>query len=313
MISLAEKNAIVEAFENGVKGMYQIVSDKYDVQKYMDEGNAQGVKDAVKGVQNVMIGNIPNGCSIPRLMMHVTPYGDGRVSYFKIKIINSVHSERKFSFDITITRENAFDRIFDFFYEMYYELIVDELVCKNLEKINDVLKQAVANAGVEYDIKVVSDMNSNGKKLLSLMDDEVVFVADTERVFSSEDLIVLLDAPTEEISEAVIQDHFNSLVEEIRLAQTTAQLVGVRGGALVAYVCDIPKRIRSATLIKKSCSKSIDKVNDRDKNGCLAYYLKDDVYAVVSFKEGVPEVVLSPFDINTFVNVDKDILAEVNI
>ena len=98
------------------------------------------------------------------------------------------------------------------------------------------------------------------------------------------------------------------MVDELRLAQTTAQLVNMQGGALVAYICGISKRVKPMTIIKSIYSENV--ATSGKKNG-IAYYLKDNVYAAINFTDGVPEVILSPFDINTFVNVDKDVLADI--
>lgn len=309
MINLEAKKAVVSEFEGKVKEFYPIVSAKYDVQKAMDESDVDTIKDCVKSVQNSMVGSIPEGLKIPEVITHVFAFGESKVTYFTIKVINKSSSPKKFAFSITVTSEKAFNVVFDFFYGVYLDLIVDELVTENLEKVNDVLQQVVANAGVDYNIKIVSDLGIDSKKkIVSFRDDEVVFVADSDKIFELEDVIVLFDEPVEYAPEKVIQDHFNSMVDELRLAQTTAQLVNMQGGALVAYICGISKRVKPMTIIKSIYSKNV--ATSGKKNG-IAYYLKDNVYAAINFTDGVPEVILSPFDINTFVNVDKDVLADI--
>lgn len=74
----------------------------------------------------------------------------------------------------------------------------------------------------------------------------------------------------------------------------------------MAYICDISKRLKPLTLIKKICSKNIEKL--RGSKDAVAYYFEDDVFALVERRDGNFTVVLSPFDVKTLRRVDVDVL-----
>jgi len=108
----------------------------------------------------------------------------------------------------------------------------------------------------------------------------------------------------------VIQKNYQEIVDELRTAQTTVQLVGIHGGMLASHVCDISKRIKPFTLIKKVCPKNVMKLTGNKDT--LAYYNKDNVFALVSRVDGEYAVTLSPFNTEDFTSSDVDVLQEIS-
>lgn len=312
MYNVDVKNELVAQLSESSTQLFDSVKDRYDLNTLMEDGSVSGVRDVIKNIQNIMIASIPEGISIPKVTMYVTASGDSTgsgIGIINIKVTNSLNSIKKFSFAVSLTKGKALSVAFDFLKNVYSILLVDELIESNLRRVNEVIHHACLEAGIEYVIRVVSPLGNEGKKIASLSDDEVTFVADDDAVLALDDIIVLLEGSTDEISEEVIQNHYNSLVEELSTVQTSVQLVGIHGGTLVSYVCSISKRVKPLTLIKKVCSKNVTKLNSTKDT--IAYYSKGDTFALVAQRDGNKEVILSPFDVNTLCKVDVDVLSEI--
>lgn len=307
MINAKLRDELLSQFKSGSREMFDSVKENYKLKEAMESNDVDSIRDIVKKVQLIMVANIPDGLKIPKTSLYVSPTGTDSISIVNITISNRISDEnKKFSYSSAVTKDNCIEKVFDFIQSVFVALIVDDLVNENLAKVNDVLAQAAAESGIEYEIKVVSSLGNEGKKIASMTDDKIVFVADEERVFSLENIIVLLDEPIELITSEVIEDHYQRIVEELSTAQTPEQLVGIHGGALVSYVCDISKRLKPVTLIKKICGKNISKIHgDKDT---IAYFFENDVYALIARRDGKFEVILSPFDVKTLHKVDVDVL-----
>ena len=309
MINAITKDEAISQFKNDTKDMFKSSRNNFDLNKHIEAGDVTGIRDVVKKIQSIMIACIPEGLNIPKVAMYVSAAGFDDISLINIKITNTIVSLRKFSYALTVTKDNSTEKIFDFLMNVYVALVIDELINENLSKVNDVLFQIVAESGIEYNIKIVSPLGNEGKVIAYISDDEIAFVADENKVFELNNIIVLMDGATDVISEEVIQDHYKTIVEEISTAQTTPQLVGIHGGALISYVCGISSRVKPITMIKKSCTKNVLKLSgDKD---AIAYFSKDDVYSIVARREGNFEILLSPFDVNTLCKVDYDVLGEI--
>lgn len=191
---------------------------------------------------------------------------------------------------------------------MYADLITDEMIEENLKIVNDVLEEVVNKAGVSYEISVVSPVGQQGKVLSSILDDKVVFVADTERAFELEDIMALQE-PDEDITEDMIASAIEDEVNIVSGCQTPEQLVAKHGGMLVSYVCNINKQIRPMTLIKKVCSKDVMRV--KGQNDTFAYYNNGEVFALLYRRDGEFEIALSPFDMKTLRKADFDVLGAI--
>ena len=285
--------------------------DRLDLEKAMASNDIDVVKRVIQDMQNIMVASIPEGIAVPEVSKFVTGSGStpDAISVVNIRIANKVNSERKFSFSIVVTGSKASDAAFDFMLSVYSALLVDTMASVNLIKVNDVVMKASEEAHLEYTIRVETSLGNEGKKIAALSDDEIVLVADEDRVFDVDELVILLDEPTEIISEEMINRVYDTVVNEFSAAQTPVLLVGMRCGSLLSYICDISKRVKPITYIKKVCNRNIFKLSGT-KN-CLAYYNKDGVYALIAVRDGDKEVVLTPFDVNTLVKVDVDVLAEV--
>jgi hypothetical protein len=306
MINAVTRDALVNEFQTGVTNMFEDVKGNYNIAEAMSSNSIDDVRAIVKKVQSLMIANIPQGRNAPKASLYISSSGVDEINVINITVANKISSSKSFSYQTSITKGKTIEKIVDFMKDVYTALLIDDLVCENLERVNEVLAEAVKDAGLSYGIRVVSTLGNDNKKIASMTDDEIVFVADPERVFTLDTIIVLLDEVDEVITEDVITSHYNSLVDDISQAQTPEQLVGIHGGALISYICDISKRLKPLTLIKRICSKNIEKL--RGSKDAVAYYLEDDVFALVERRDGNFAVVLSPFDVKTLRRVDVDVL-----
>lgn len=313
MFTKERKEELLSAYETAVSGMIDEAKGDFNLDDAMSANDVDKVKDIVTKVHKAMIANIPDEVGIPKVSLYVTSTSTSKdeITLVNITLGSKITASKPFKFITVVTKGNALRKVYDFMLSVYKALLIDELIEANLNRVNEVLKAATDEAKCGYEIEVVAPLGYEGKKIASISDDKVVFVADEERAFNLETIIVLLEEATETISDDVIQAQFTSLVEELEAIQTTVQLVGVHGGALVRHVCDISKRVKPITLIKKVTNKNVKNVQGKAK--AIAYYSEGNVFALVGRNADTPwDILLSPFDTETLVSVKADVLAAVN-
>lgn len=312
MFSVEDKKVIIEKFtKTAASNIDANMTD--DIDSFLKAGKVDLVKDCITKFQNNIICAIPEGVEVPSVSLYQSPLcsvDSDEIEIVALSLSNRINSTKKFKYTARVQAAGILQRLAEFFIPAYTELIVSSMVEANLERVNDILAQAAEEAGVPYKVSVISELGNEGKKVASLLDDEVVFVADEDRALSLNDLM-LLRVPNEEelITEDMIQNAYSALVEEIQKSQTPEQLVA-DPGSFLRYVCDISKHIKPATLVKALCGKNVEKLTG--KKDTLAYYMRDNVYALVAKRDGHLEVVLSPFDLSTFRKVDVDVLKEIS-
>lgn len=314
MVTANVKDELIKNYEEQVRDLIDNAQGDYDLDAAMSSDDATKAKEIVTKVHKAMIARVPSTVELPKVSLYVNctgTEGSDEISLVNITLGNKVTASKKFKFGTAITQGNATQKVYDFMMGVYQVLLVDGLIEENLSRVNEVLHDATTAANCNFSVKVVSPLGYEGKKIARISDDEVCFVVDEARAFALEDILVLLEGATDLVDEDTIKAHFNRLVEEFEGIQSTVQLVSIYGGALVAHVCDLSKRVKPITMIKKVSSKNV--ANVKGNSATTAYYSKDNVYALVGRTEGSPwEIVLSPFNTDTLVTVDDDILAEVN-
>ena len=309
MYSVEEKKNLLSDFiaradeSLGVAGMFG------DIQEAMRACDGAKVKYLVKKAVESITSAIPEGINVADAALYVNQSEfDGVIKLVDVTIRNKYSSDYKFKFKRQLVlSDNVVGELNDFLKCTYSELITDALVNANLVEVNEKLAEIGEKAGIGYTVKVVSPIVGEGKKIASITDTEVAFVADETRILSMSDILVFCK-PSELVSEEQIQEGFDAAVARFAQAQTTAQFVGIHE-PLVGYICDISKLVKAITLIKKVYSKNVKKL--RSDKETLAYYLEDGVYSVISVNADGKEVVLQPFNTETLEVVDVDVLANI--
>ena len=142
-----------------------------------------------------------------------------------------------------------------------------------------------------------------------MSDDTLELVADEDMVFQLDDLVVMKDVDdviiTEDLKEQVMQQE----IDAMKLAQTPEQYMKDKAGFLAGYVADVRKQVKPLTYIKKITSKNVRSA--RGKKDCLMFFFEDGVFALVEQKDEQLNVVLSPFNVETYEKVDVDVLAKI--
>lgn len=309
MFNVKEKNELIALFTEGVAANLANNCEGLQLEEFMAGNKVDLVRDCVDKIHNNVLAAVPTNVEIPRISLYQSLQGDGEISIIVLTITNCISGTKKFKFSFSATKRNTIGKISAFIQEVYEELILDSLMEANLVRVNEVLAQAVKDAGVGYEIKVVTPMGNKGKKVALMTDNEIHFVADEDNVFALDDILVLHQVE-EFVTEEMIQDAFKKEVDAIAEAQTTEQLVEKQGGMLVRYVCDISKLVKPMTIIKKITNKNVE--NIRGNKDAIVYYNKDGVFALLAKRDGQLEVILSPFDVKTLRKVDLDVLKAVN-
>lgn len=308
MVNVERKNELINVFQDCAKQNFETTCSDLEMVKFMQEKEVGLVKECVIKIKNNVLAAIPEGVAIPRISVYQTLTGQDEVDVLSITVTNCLNSEKVFKFKFTVTQNKVTERVRDFFIMVYTELLKDALMEQNLVKVNEVLAGAAKEANLPYTIKVVTPMNNEGKKIAMMTDTEIQFVADEDRVFSLEDILVLQEEGNL-ITEEMLKDAFKHEVECIEVAQTPEQLVEQYGGSLVTYVCDISTLVKPMTYIKKITNKNVE--NHRGNKDAILYYAKENVFALIAKRDGNLELILSPFDTTTLRKVDVDVMGAI--
>lgn len=310
MYNIKSKNQLINEFTANADSKLGIINSYGNLREFMEKDDAGMAKFIINETNKIIKSSIPSGISIPEVSIYVSMNGtDNMIKVIDLILRNKYSSKYEFKFKKrVIYSENIFEVLVDFLKCSYIELIVDTLVRKNLDIVNLKLSEICEKAGNEFIVKIVSPLNNKGKKIVKITDNEIIFVADEERVLNLDDILVFCQ-PSEFLTESKIQQGLDNEVSKFAEALTTPQFIGVHD-PLVNYICDISKLIKPFTLIKKVYSKNIDKAKGIKET--FAFYLKDGVFSVIYLNEDGQEIALQPFNIDTLEVVDINILDEDN-
>lgn len=311
MYTKSTRDELLREFKQKADEGFATLKVYLGISKAMKDGDASAVREGINQLKNLLISVIPDGIAVPKAYLYTSSMSsDGdAISMVTITVSNRTNDPKEFRFSTTILGADAEQKAYAFLRSVYETLVEDEMAQANINHVNDVLGQAVAEAGLDYTIRIVTPLGNNGKKIAYLADDEVVFVADSARLFDIDDMIIFMTAPNEIISEERIQETYSKLVDALAKAQTPVQLINMHGGDLISLLCDISKRIKPMTIVSKIYPKNIMSIRG-DKDG-IGYYNKDGVFAVVARNGGSLELVLKPFYAQTMEPADYDVLSAV--
>lgn len=308
MVNVAKVEELRASFKEMVNVNFERDCQNLEIVKFMEEDKVDLVKMCVMKIKNIVLSSIPEGVAIPGISIFQKYVGEGEITGITVTVSNRISDTKKFKFRHIANRGNVIESLKRFFTDVYETLMVDSLMEVNIKRINEVMEAVCKDAGLSYKVKVVSPLEYEGKKIAMMTDEEIQFVVSRDRIFNLDDVLVLRDVDSV-VTEEMIEYAFNHEIEEVSEAQTPEQLVEKHGGALMMYVCDLSKRTRPMTYIKKITNKNI--MGNRNKCDEVLYFLKGDVFALVARRDGNMEVVLSPFNTKTFRKVDVDVLAEI--
>lgn len=311
MINTQQKTELLSLFAATVKESAEKNLKDLDLYGFCKAGQMDLVKKSIDKIRaNVML-SIPEGYSIPKASLYVNGTGNGDdVTVISVVLANGWKDPQEFRFaNQFAVGENIVDAITSFFQASYEELFLNVLADENLQVVNETLAELSAKAGITYKVAVVSPIGQGSKKIAYISDDEVDFVADPDKLFDVDDILIF-QAPDEIITVDKIEAAKQPLVDELGLAQTPVQLVGAHGGSLIKYLCGIGPQVKAITMIRKVNNKNAERLTG--KKDTTAYYEKDGVYSVVARRDGKFEVLLKPFDIKTLETVDLDVVGELS-
>lgn len=317
MYNLKTKNEILSAFVEGVKANKEANLKDFNLSEIMKTDNVEKTKEAIEKIRANVIAAIPEGIPVPAVSVYITPAGLGDtegIALATISVTNRLKAAKKFKYTHVAEQTNS-KEVFstaDFFEGVYSALIEEYLAEENLKVVNEVLAQESQKAEATYKVQVVSSLGEGNKTLAYLDDDVVIYVADAERVFELDDILALVPV-TEDLLDYE-KNNIESAKEQISNTfaenQTTVQFVNAHGGALIQYLCNLSSRKKALNLIRK-LGKSIDKIATAGSKDGIFVYEKDHTCAIIARENGEFKLALSPFDTETYKNVDKDVLAEI--
>lgn len=309
MISKTKKNSIVEAIQNAMEERKEANLKDLALEQFMADNDIDLVKKAINKINANVVASLPEGIPVPGTNFYITGSGSGNeITVVNMTVKSKVKAAKSFKYAKSFVSDDIVDTIADFLTAVYVELVVDYLAELNLAEVNELLEDAAKQVELPYKVSFTSAIGGTNKKIAEISDEEVIFYADDERVFELEDLLALKE-PDDIITEDEIADAKLQVMKSLEGAQTPEQLVEARGGIFVGHIANINKNMKPAIMIKKVCNLNAENINtDKD---LTAYYLKDNVFALVAQRDGQLEVLLSPFDLDTFHKVDVDVLAEI--
>lgn len=302
---------LLREFSANADARFESLNKSLNIHEAMSAGDAAEVNKRISTIRDLMISVIPFGLSVPKAFMYVSSMSSSgdEITMVTITVSNKTSSDKSFRFSSSLIGDKIEEKAFNFLKSVYVTLIEDEMAQENADMVNSVLAQAVKEADLGYSIRIVTPMGNNGKKIIHLSDDEVVFVADMTRLMNIDKMVIFQTEPSVFVTEEKIQETYNSLCNALAQAQTTVQLVAMRGGNLIALLCDLSKRVKPMTFISKVYNKNIMSLKG-SKDG-IGFYNKDDIFAVVSREDGILELVLKPISTKTLEPVDFDVIGAV--
>jgi hypothetical protein len=311
MINLETRNELLEQFK--ARANTRLVENCQDVdfKKYFADADLYMVKNVIKKIKDNVYGALPLGYALEKTFMYITATGDANsaMSVVNISISTSGKSAEDFKFKTAVTADSTYAVVVDYMIGVYSVLLLDAMEKVNLKKVNEVLAELAEKAGVDYSVSVVSSTDRAGRKINYMSDDTLELVADEDMVFQLDDLVVMKDVDglivTEDLKEQVMQQE----IDAMKLAQTPEQYMKAKAGFLAGYVADVRKQVKPLTYIKKITSKNVR--SGRGKKDCLMYFFEDGVFALVEQKDEQLNVVLSPFNVETYEKVDVDVLDKI--
>lgn len=311
MIVTSEKESILRKFEDEADKNISAMGE-FDIAGLCKVGDSNSIVAIVDEIRDAILAAIPEGYAVPKTLIYTACSSfkdDGGINLISVSINPSSRETKKFRFvQQFIVMANVLDDIETYIYESFRELLLDNIIDKNIAEVNELLAGMCEKAGVGYTISLVSPLNQGNKKLSYISDDEIVFVADRDRIFAVQDIMVF-QSESSLVSAEDIEKAKIPLVDEISANQTAVQLVASHGGSLVKYLCDVSSLVKPMTFIRKVASKNVEKL--LGSKDTLAYYEKNGVFAIVERSNGDISLVLKPFDVQTLEPSDVDVLKEI--
>lgn len=309
MYNVNQKTEIVNTFTENADDNIKQIQMLGSLKESMEIDDAEMAKLLINKLADAIRAAVPEGIDVPDVTLYTSMSGtDSVIRVIDLIVRNKYSSTYEFKFKKQfVLCDTVFEDIADFLKCSYVELVTDVLVNANLDVVNSKLEEICKEAKNDFKVAIVSPLSHKGKKIVSITDKEVTFVADEERVLDLDDILVFCE-PSELVTEEMIAKALEDEVALYAQAQTTPQFVGVHD-PLVEYICGISKLVKPFTLIKKVYSKNVAKL--RGNKETLAYWHEGELYSVLSVNADGKEVVLKPFSTNTLEVADVDVLAKI--
>lgn len=309
MYNIESKNNIVTEFTTKADINVELARPFGNIEECMRGNDASMAKYLAKRYIDAVASSVPKELGVDDTTVYINQSGsDDKVALMGVTISSKYTSDREFKFKKQfVYSEDVTDILIDFVKCTYVELITDALIRANLAEVNAKLEEIGKSAGNTFKVTIVPPMGSEGKKVLRITDEEVVFVADETRIFDMDDILVFHEVD-EEVTEDILKEGYEREVASFAGACTAPQFIGVHD-PLVEHICGISKLTKPFTLIKKAYSKNAKKV--KSKKETSAYFFEDGIYAAVHMTADGNSVILHPFKVDTLEIVDYDVLANI--
>ncbi len=302
------KDSIVAEFHTSVSDACSAIYQKYFIADHIAEGLLENLKKECKRLNSFVKTFLPKGIKVDYPKLRFALSGDTFTITARNSEANSVLKykiAKSFTRRTGSTNEVMFEEYANWIYDLYEVLLVSALQQKNVDAVNAVLDEITQMADTSYSVHVAIPFGQKGKRLAYVSDDEVVFCVDEDKIFDLDDVAVMAE-PGNILSESDIQAAKEAVANEYATAHTVFEFIKNGGFNLINYLCG--KTGKSVMTQIKSITKKNMANQSRRVDG-LAYYSVDNVFAIVEFKGGNIEVVLSPFNVDTFEKVDVDVMS----
>ena len=309
MVSEVKRKEIIEKFADDVTAAADEQRPSLMIASYYQAGDFDNVKSCIRLIEDMIRYRLPAGYKIGEKLDDVLVKIMFTGTVINLTIRNryedaKVQFRKKHPIVVRegISNDDLYDRVVEAIYFAFEGLLEDAMMRENLDLINGAVDELVKGAGLNYKVSFVSPFTRNtDNKIFALTDQEVVFVADKDRLFKTEDLTIL-QTPNEFIKQETIDSAKQILMDKFATAQTTAEFVGNLGFSLTHFLCDIGKTKKPLYYLKRITGKNL--LNNKEVYDGQYYYLKDGVFSIVERKDGVSEIILTPFSTETFQRVE---------
>lgn len=272
-----------------------------DLAALFEANDAVGIGALLSRYNSAALASLPDGAILlpSREQFNFSKDEEGNLLPVTVKIVTK-GADVKFSAVCNLTAAYPLQSIQNFFEDAYTALLEVSSQQANIDELNESLIELSAGAGYTPRFAIGT------RVVQEISDNEVIFSINPDRIYDLDRLIVLQD-PSEVLSEDVIDHHIEEETQALEAAGTTVGLVE-SPSPLVKYFM-IPHRrktmalLREANTLKHARAKKI--LSPRSFG-----YETEDLYAVINHDDGAYSIVLSPINKETLERVDVDIISE---
>ena len=320
MYKSSEIKATAQALYTGYLSMLDKLSDvkskemKTVVKGKYDEAH-EAASEICNSIENAFRSTLVEGVGVRDFFMSIKTFEkDGKLSHIEFNIRSKIGSPIKYKerFEIPAS-ENFLNEVGGVFATSLIQMYYISAARDNIDEVNAYLKDLCEKSEIPY--TVAFEVSTDGDYVVDIADDHITFGATLTGAFEAGSLAEFWGG--DGYLDLVQAEEEAKLVETLKSCQTPVQLIKSKVN-MVSKLTEANLRKRADRILRLTYHKQAIYFN-QVKAG-IGYYTDTvkvngeevRIFSLLSKdKEGNIEVVLTPFDIKTLLNVDYNVVKAV--